>query len=221
MFHLSNKIARRIFLFIHNQTRKASLHYPAFSSLQNALDLAIEHNKIHQTANCTHSISVDIGSGPNPRNIFGANESIGVDFTGNQEKNVICCDLSSGNLPFPDESVNYITAFDFIEHVSRIQLAGSALNPFINLMNEVYRILCPGGIFLSHTPAYPFASVFQDPTHTNIITEITFPGYFAKDPAGRWQTPWASQYGFTGTFVLVSQYWLKDHLITVLGKEKV
>lgn len=220
MQDLIKKIVRRLFLFLHEQTRKASLQYSTHSSLKKAVDSAIEHTRVHQEISSTHSISVDLGSGTSPRNIFGASEAIGVDFARSRENNVICCDLSSGNLPFPDTSIDFVTAFDFIEHVSRVQLTGSTLNPFINLMNEVFRVLRAGGIFLSHTPAYPFAGAFQDPTHTNIITEITFPGYFCKDPAGRWQTPWASQYGFTGTFVLVSQYWLDGRLITVLGKEQ-
>jgi SAM-dependent methyltransferase len=219
MQKISKKIYKRLLAFIHKQGINASLYYPRLPSIQNAINAAIEFNKKHSKPKNGRSISVDIGSGRNPRDVFKTDQLVGIDLIDDKKNNVIRCDLSSGNLPFPDESIDYITAFDFIEHLSRNQLAGSTINPFINLMNEVHRILHSGGVFLSHTPAYPFASAFQDPTHTNIITEITFPGYFASDPAGRWETPWASQYGFQGNFILVQQYWLNEHLITVLGKE--
>jgi SAM-dependent methyltransferase len=165
-----------------------------------------------------YSICIDIGSGSKPRNIFNSSKIIGLDFIENEKEGVRYCDLSAGILPFENNSISFITAFDFIEHLSRTQIKGSSLNPFINLMNEIYRVLKPGGIFLSHTPAFPFSSAFQDPTHTNFISEMTFPGYFGKDVSGRWTVPWAQQYGFQGEFTLVNQYWLNEHLITVLGK---
>jgi SAM-dependent methyltransferase len=211
------KIKRKILRLIYNQITKASLHYPFFDSLHPAIDSAnIFYNK--NNINEKDSICIDIGSGRRPRNIFNSSKIIGLDFTENEEEGVIYCDLSSGNLPFENNSISFITAFDFIEHLSRTQIKGSSLNPFINLMNEIYRVLKPGGIFLSHTPAFPFSSAFQDPTHTNFISEMTFPGYFAKDVSGRWTVPWAQQYGFKGEFTLVNQYWLNEHLITVLGK---
>ena len=67
-------------------------------------------------------------------------------------------------------------------------------------MNEVYRTLKPGGLFLSFTPAYPVVDAFSDPTHVNIITEKTFPEYFTNQLG-------ASIYGFTGRFELVGQKW--------------
>ncbi len=202
---------------MYNQLIKSSLHYPFYSSLKPALNAAnLFYSKYN--INIENSIAIDIGSGSSPRNIFNSSIIIGLDFSFNIEENVIYCDLSSGALPFEDNSISFITAFDFIEHLSRNQSKGSAINPFINLMNEIYRVLQPGGIFLSHTPAFPFSSVFQDPTHTNFISEMTFPGYFSNDVSGRWKVPWAQQYGFKGEFTLLNQYWLNEHLITVLGK---
>jgi hypothetical protein len=43
----------------------------------------------------------------------------------------------------------------------------------------------------------------------NIITEETFPMYFAGDKL-------ASMYGFTGEFVVEIQQWAPPHLITIL-----
>ena len=211
------KIKNKILRILYNELIKASLRYPFFDSLYPAIASAnLFYNKYN--INAANSIAIDIGSGIKPRNIFNSSKLIGLDFNVNEKEGVIYCDLSSGILPFEDNSVSFITAFDFMEHLSRTQTKYSSMNPFINLMNEIYRVLQPGGIFLSHTPAFPFSSVFQDPTHTNFISEMTFPGYFAKDVSGRWIVPWAQQYGFNGEFTLLNQYWLNEHLITVLGK---
>lgn len=217
--NIFKKIKNKIFRLIYNQLVKSSLRYPFYDSLDPAIISAnLFFNNSH--TNSSNTIAVDIGSGRKPRNIFNAIKIIGLDFITNEEEGVIYCDLSSGFLPFEDNTISFITAFDFIEHLSRVQIKDSSLNAFINLMNEIYRTLQPGGIFLSHTPAFPFSSAFQDPTHTNFISEMTFPGYFAKDASNRWAVPWAHQYGFIGEFILINQYWLNEHLITVLGKGK-
>ena len=80
-------------------------------------------------------------------------------------------------------------------------------------MNEIYRILAPGGYFLHCTPAYPAKQAFQDPTHVNIITEDTFPTYFCVNQS---EKPWASMYGFHGAFTLVEQVWACDIWIICL-----
>ena len=40
-------------------------------------------------------------------------------------------------------------------------------------MNEIYRVLKPGGTFYAITPYYPRDEAFVDPTHVNIITNKT------------------------------------------------
>jgi SAM-dependent methyltransferase len=64
----------------------------------------------------------------------------------------------------------------------------------VELMNEIYRVLKPGGRFYSFTPAHPASAAWRDPTHVNIITDETFLYYF--DDAYRW----ADKYGFRGYF---------------------
>ena len=85
-------------------------------------------------------------------------------------------------------------------------------NPFIELMNETYRVLKTGGIFLSVTPAYPHSAAFQDPTHVNIITEETFIKYFDDTYT------WAKIYGFHGRFKVLQQEWSGANLVTQLQK---
>jgi hypothetical protein len=79
-------------------------------------------------------------------------------------------------------------------------------------MNEIYRTLRPGGIFLARTPFYPISSAFTDPTHVNVITADTFPRYFDD------QYTWAKIYGFSGLFKVKIQAVNETHLVTVLQK---
>jgi SAM-dependent methyltransferase len=162
--------------------------------------------------------SLDLGSGPNPKNPFNADEVFGIDFDirGDLLPNIKRADLVIDPIPFEDESFEYITAHDFIEHVPRIIYQPERRQPFIELMNEVYRVLKSGGLFMSLTPAYPHAAAFIDPTHVNIITEGTFPLYFADKVA---DSPWASIYGFKGAFSVKLEEWQGPHLLTVLQKK--
>jgi SAM-dependent methyltransferase len=50
------------------------------------------------------------------------------------------------------------------------------------LMDEVWRVLKPGGVFRSWTPMYPHPEVFQDPTHLSVWT-IKSMDYFCGDYA--------------------------------------
>lgn len=105
-----------------------------------------------------------------------------------------------GSLPFPDDSIDVMTAFDVLEHIPRQSSLVSG-NPFIEIMNEVHRVLKPGGILLAVTPCFPSPAAFQDPTHVNFITPETH-RYFADDV-------WAKSlsYGFIGAFKTISHGW--------------
>lgn len=164
--------------------------------------------------------SLDLGSGPFPKNPYKAPELFGVDIR-SLNKNVKQANLFLEPIPYPDNYFNYVTAFDLIEHIPRVlsiydskENKNLIINPFVELMNEIYRVLIDGGIFLSHTPAYPNNEAFQDPTHVNIITEKTFPLYFNS------HYPVAHIYGFNGGFEILNQYWEGAHLITELKKVK-
>jgi hypothetical protein len=81
-------------------------------------------------------------------------------------------------------------------------------------MNEIWRVLKPGGCFGHHTPAFPHSAAWRDPTHVNIITEETFPLYF--DDKHRL----AAMYGFIGAFLIEQQRWVPNgvHLQGILRK---
>jgi SAM-dependent methyltransferase len=156
--------------------------------------------------------TLDLGCGTHPRNPFSAQVICGVDVREDLEAGIKCADLAIEPIPFGDESFDYVTAYDFIEHIPRVIYVPQRRNAFVELMNEVHRVLKTGGLFLSLTPAYPHAEAFQDPTHVNIITDKTFPAYF--DHVNRW----GAGYGFKGAFIVCLQEWRGPHLLTVLKK---
>lgn len=65
-------------------------------------------------------------------------------------------DVSTG-LEFQDNSVDEIRAYDFLEHVSHYRVRF--------LIEEIWRVLKPGGIFESSTPSTDGRGAFQNPTH--------------------------------------------------------
>jgi SAM-dependent methyltransferase len=148
------------------------------------------------------AISLDLGCGGNPKNPFQASKVYGVDIRNGLGNDIKQADLAKEQIPFSDNSLDFCTAYDFIEHIPRmIETNGKTRLSFIELMNEVHRVLKPNGLFLHTTPAFPAKAAFQDPTHVNIITEDTFPEYFTSPRPG------ASIYGFKGNFELVDQKW--------------
>ena len=157
------------------------------------------------------TVSVDLGCGPKPRNPFNASEILGCDLYEDSSRGIYKCNLGFDLLPFKSDSIDYITAFDLIEHIPRH--AGTNETPFISLINEVFRVLRSGGIFFSVTPCYPFKEAFQDPTHNNIITVDTFPKYFSDSGLSISQ-----HYGVTAKFEIYEQRIWGSHLVAVLRK---
>jgi SAM-dependent methyltransferase len=141
--------------------------------------------------------SLDLGCNNRPRNPYQCEELYGVDLENLEIENVIYrrANLSLESIPFEDNYFDYVTAFDFIEHIPRILLKNENTTrfPFIELMNEVWRVLKPGGVFYAITPFYPHDEAFQDPTHVNIITKKTHQYFCGNQPMGE-------IYGFVGQF---------------------
>ena len=64
---------------------------------------------------------------------------------------------------------------------------------FVELMDEIWRVLKPGGCLYAVTPVVPHLAVFQDPTHVNFITTGTHEYFVGSQPRAR-------MYGFKGSF---------------------
>ena len=150
---------------------------------------------------------LDLGCGKAPRNPYGRSRLAGVDrraLRGDDGIEIRAADLSLEPIPWPDASFGSVSAFDFIEHVPRLlpRADGQGTrSPFIELMNEIWRVLAAGGRLWAVTPAYPAAEAFQDPTHVNVITERTHEYFCGDNPLGR-------MYGFAGRFRCLRAEWV-------------
>lgn len=149
---------------------------------------------------------LDIGCGAEPHNPYRKAELHGVDIRQIDPQasfRFSAANLTLEPIPFPDSHFSSVSAFDFIEHVPRTMASADGTGtrfPFVELMNEVWRVLAPGGRFYALTPAFPSPQAFRDPTHVNFITEETH-HYFVGD------VPGARMYGFNGRFRTLRAGW--------------
>lgn len=172
--------------------------------------------------------TLDLGCGPVPSNPFGADVAYGIDLNTRDNPNIIVADLILDPIPFEDNFFDFVTAEDFLEHIPRIIYMPEFYKnrvtlkyAFVELMNEIWRVLKPGGKFLSSTPAcHPSGdsdpascrTTFGDPTHVNLISIDTFTRYFD------YKNRWAHTYGFKGGFRVDIIYLQGIHLQVALTR---
>jgi len=148
------------------------------------------------------SIHVDLGCGFLPRNPFNCSRLIAIDVLDPTEETrdfeYIKHDLTK-SLPFESNSIDSISAYDFLEHIPRWERVGETVTfPFVALMDEIYRVLKPGsGILFAVTPLFPSEASFSDPTHVNYVTSETV-YYFANSSHAK-----SLGYGFKGEFEII------------------
>jgi SAM-dependent methyltransferase len=101
----------------------------------------------------------------------------------------IVCDIRYG-LPMADNSVACIRAYDFLEHVPTCRDStcdhgadGKSPKCAVGLMNEIYRVLAPGGWLVSRTPSTDGRGAFQDPTHVSFWNPNSFWYYTRAEQA--------------------------------------
>lgn len=95
--------------------------------------------------------SINLGCGYNKINGY-----INIDNNGACKPDVTV-DIVWMGLPYGDNSVGRVRAFDFLEHVPQSRM--------IYVIEEIYRVLKPGGTFEHFTPSTDGRGAFQDPTH--------------------------------------------------------
>lgn len=100
-------------------------------------------------------------------------------------------DLSIGWLPFEESSIESVISHHFLEHLDP--------DGFVALVDEVYRILKPDGIFYAITPLFPSRNAIDDPTHKQWITVDTwrsFEGHLGDEnnPSGSWLDSFSTPY---------------------------
>ena len=150
---------------------------------------------------------LDLGCGLTPRNPYGRRKLCGVDIRpldSTPEAEFRCANVVLDPIPYPDNHFASVSAFDFLEHVPRLlgtTDGRSTWFPFIVLMNEIWRVLAPGGRLYALTPAFPNQAAFVDPTHVNIITAHTHEYFCGDDRLGQ-------IYGFEGHFNALRAEWV-------------
>lgn len=145
---------------------------------------------------------IDLGCGSSPRNPFGAEKVYGIDIVKRDdlvEDNIFFekSNLILESIPYENNTFDSVSAYDFFEHIPRVVVNNNeTFLPFINLMNEIYRVLKDGGELYAITPIYPKESAFVDPTHVNFISKNTYK-YFCEPDL------WAKMYGYNGRFEII------------------
>jgi SAM-dependent methyltransferase len=96
-------------------------------------------------------------------------------------------DLSKNSWPFPDSSVDLVRAHDIVEH----------LPSKVKTMNNIHRILKPGGLAEIFVPTTDGRGAFQDPTHVSFWTPNDF--FYYCDYYAEW-IRFHEAYGITARF---------------------
>ena len=112
-------------------------------------------------------ITLNLGCGVKRSHLEGA---VNIDSRPEVEPDLIC-DITKG-LPYEDDSVDMIYALDFIEHLERPEV--------VELMDEIFRVLKPGGRFHHRTPSDDGRGAWQDPTHRSAWNINTWRFYFVE-----------------------------------------
>jgi len=131
-------------------------------------------------------IKLNLGSGGKVIEGF-----VNIDIDSNLDPD-LCFDVSEG-LPYEDNSIDEVRAFDFLEHIK--------IGKTIFVIDEIWRVLKPGGKFEHFTPSTDGRGAFQDPTHVS-FWNINSWLYFCEGK-------WPGMYGIKSRFEIVS---LQDHI---------
>lgn len=76
-------------------------------------------------------------------------------------------DLHDLPLPFKNEEFDIVHASHVLEHIEKNKT-------FFKLMNEIYRILKPNGIFLVRVPYWKSFIAYGNPEHTRFFSSMSF-----------------------------------------------
>ncbi|MEM8994922.1 MAG: class I SAM-dependent methyltransferase [Acidobacteriota bacterium] len=153
-------------------------------------------------------VVVDLGCG------FRKEGNIGIDLSADGRDVDLICKLGFEDIPLADGVVDKVFCRDFLEHLPKavyIESRGGLVYPVIDLINEVWRILRPGGLFESLTPVYPHPEVHQDPTHLSAWTMASMKYFCGVYPI-------AEHYGVEADFELVENREQDFYLYALLRK---
>lgn len=123
-----------------------------------------DKNGIIESIKTKSRVVLELGCGPAKK----ISEAITVDMLDIEGVDIVC-DLDKG-FPFIDNnSVDEVHSFHFLEHVKDVNF----------MMEEIYRILKPGGKTAGTVPYFANPYFYSDPTHKTTFGLYTF-SYFSK-----------------------------------------
>lgn len=112
---------------------------------------------------------VDLGCGRQKQHAW----AIGVDAYPYDGVDIVA-DIERG-LPFGDHEVDQVYAIHFLEH----------LRDLLSVMNEIHRVLVPGGVLHVIVPNGQFVNAYADPTHVRYFNVQTFKYFCVPHPGLR------------------------------------
>jgi len=146
---------------------------------------------------------LDLGCGPTVAHDTNYDEVYGIDIINpNNFDHIKVVDLVVEPIPFPDDYFDLVVCTDFLEHIPKLVYVPTRRYSFIELMNEISRVLKTGGQFNATFPVYPNTQAFDDPTHVNQITFKTMM-YFNVDSSFSTNVC-KNYYGYTGSMRLLT-----------------
>ena len=85
----------------------------------------------------------------------------------------VVLDITQG-LPYDDSTIDEVRAWDILEHIP--------IGKTVPLIEEIWRVLKPGGLLESFTPDAEYGqAAFQDPTHVSFWVENSWLYYSHPD----------------------------------------
>ena len=122
-----------------------------------------------------------------------------------------------------NNSQDLVTAYDLLEHIPKVCVKTengklTYVYQTINLFNEIYRVLKPGGYFEASVPGIPnyWNGVVRDPTHISFYCIESF-DYFCR---GRFEGL-AHSYGLLHGFDKVKVHWKDAFVIQAILQKPV
>jgi len=121
----------------------------------------------------------------------------------------VICDLREG-IPYNDNSVGIVRAYDLLEH----------LPDAVFTMNEIWRVLAPGGWLLASIPSTDGRGAFQDPTHVSFWNENSM-SYYTNPKFQRYVPAIKARFQVSRVMTWFPSEWHKQHNISYVDAQLI